>query len=208
MTTRFAFLDDIEDTLWEATQQTITESLERGESPDHGDLGDEACAWCGHDWHGLRCQPYWIPELGTCNCDDSRQPLDDTWRPSVTRVQTLMRDEGLDGYAATESAYGSRRRLRIDLSAGTFLFGQAARAAAAVAMSYHRSTVQTTAALDALPADLVAAARAFAESERATAPPAPTETDPRRRALTHRQQLGTGPAQPAAGRARRPRTHR
>lgn len=83
--------------------------LAEGEPEDHGISGDQACPWCGHDWHGLPCDPdaSWLGrDLFDCRCDSSLPRPDDTWRPRVTpyprgRVLERMHTEGIDGWSAT-----------------------------------------------------------------------------------------------------------
>lgn len=111
---RFAVLDDVDQLLGEIDDEMITESLERGESPDHGVLGDPMCDGCGHDWHGLSCEgpqemygcncDVCMDARGGCGCESSLARLDDTWRPRLSgphvRAHELMHYEGLDGWAA------------------------------------------------------------------------------------------------------------
>lgn len=126
-TDRFAVLADIDALLDDATAQTITEALERGESPEHGLASDQDCAWCGHDWHGLPCQTtltpgFWTMEdlrqLRGCRCDSAMPRRDDTWRPPASNVERLMHDQGLDGWAA--QAETERSFSRVAFSAGGY----------------------------------------------------------------------------------------
>lgn len=114
-------LGDVDELLDDADAQTITESLERGESPDHADV-DDGCPWCGHGFHGLGCYvpPVYVGTFGDvddwaftlteptpheCGCDSSLTRRDDTWRPfifdsSQEQHLKLMDETGLDGWAA------------------------------------------------------------------------------------------------------------
>lgn len=59
----------------------------------------DKCGWCGHDWHTIKCN--------TCRCTNSRERLDDTWRPRLTApghqdyARIISHDTGADGWAAT-----------------------------------------------------------------------------------------------------------
>lgn len=90
----------------------IDATLDAGEPHMHGYLGDQACRWCDHDWHGMPCQPAESWRRNTtmpCDCDTSLRtrplPRDGAWLPLLPmtpqgRITKLMHETGLDGYAA------------------------------------------------------------------------------------------------------------
>ena len=110
MVNRFEVLDRIDDLFLELDDEMIDDCLATGEPPDHGELDDPECQWCGHGWHGLPCDGGYCPcGCGAavnydCRCDTATARPDDTWRPHIEwheeKALLLAHETGMDGWAA------------------------------------------------------------------------------------------------------------
>lgn len=96
MTDRFAVLANIDALLQDATDQTISESLARGESLEHGFIDDPACPYCGHDWHGLpHAAPDdnddpWVVGSWECTCPGAISDRGAAWAEEETIIREQL----------------------------------------------------------------------------------------------------------------------
>lgn len=202
MSGRFAVLADIDVLLQDATDQTITESLARGESPEHGRIDDPRCPHCAHGWHGMAHE-----RSDFCSCPGAWSDRGPIWAAEEEIIRGELRRQRPADYqrgwsriyrqitealSATEEQLGGLRRAAHLMHLHADQFGRLWAAAAgeplrAIPRHVHIYTASMTTP--------------------GPEPVQPPEVSVRDRALLAARTRSTGPARPSAGQAHRPRQH-